>query len=318
MDFSRALATFQNMVDSIIGGLPNFVLALALFALFYFVAKRVRLLVIKLTEKQHKAKNLGIILGKLAQSAVILMGLLVVLSILFPSFNPGDLIQLLGIGSVAIGFAFHDLFQNFLAGILLLLTAPFKIGDQIVVQQFEGTVEDIAMRATTIKTYDGRRIVIPNTDLFTNSVTVNTAFEKRCLEYQLEIGFDENVERVKSIILETLAKLDGVLSQPPAEVLAVALTNAGVTLRISWWTGKAGHPEVLHLQDKVLTTLKEQLIAHNVIFPTPSQHIVLQSLPEKNSERQMDGFAFSQTTGLMENATLKEMPPMPHSSGLDN
>lgn len=318
MNFTRALVTLQSMVDSIIGGLPNLVLAIAIFALFYVVAKRVRLFVIKLTEKQHKAKNLGIILGKLAQFGVILMGLLVVLSILFPSFNPGDLIQLLGIGSVAIGFAFHDLFQNFLAGILLLVTAPFKIGDQIVVQQFEGTVEDIAMRATTIKTYDGRRIVIPNTDLFTNSVTVNTAFENRCLEYQLEISFEEDVERVKNIILKTLAELDGVLNQPPAEVLIIGLTNAGVTLRLSWWIGKAGHPEVLHLQDAVLMALKAQLVAHQVIFPSSSKHILLQYLPEKNQEQQADGFALSSTSGLAENVVLKEIASVPHSSGQDN
>jgi small conductance mechanosensitive channel len=289
MNFSRALITLQSMADSIIAGLPNFVLALAIFMLFYFVAKRTRLFVVKLTERQHKAKNLGIILGKLAQSAVIITGLLVVLSVLFPSFNPGDLIQLLGIGSVAIGFAFHDLFQNFLAGILLLLTAPFRIGDQIVVQQYEGTVEDIAMRATTIKTYDGRRIVIPNTDLFTNSVTVNTAFENRRLEYEIEISFDEDNERVKGLILETLAGLDGILSHPPAEVLVVALTSSGVRLRIAWWTREHGHPGMLHLQDKVLTALKNQLAAHQVAFPTQSQHIFLQPLPE-TPERQTDGF----------------------------
>ena len=293
MNFSRALMTFQNMVDGIIAGLPNFGLALVIFILFYFVAKRTRLFVVRLTEKQHKAKNLGIILGKLAQSAVILAGLLVVLSVLFPSFNPGDLIQLLGIGSVAIGFAFHDLFQNFLAGILLLLTAPFRIGDQIVVQQYEGTVEDIAMRATTIKTYDGRRIVIPNTDLFTNSVTVNTAFEQRCLEHEIEISFDEDIERVKGIILEGLSGLDGVLSQPAAEVLVVALKNSSVTLRVSWWSGRHAHPDVLHLQDHVLSFLKSQLATHQVAFPTQSQQIFLQALPEKDAERQTDGFVLS-------------------------
>lgn len=294
MNFSRALTTLQNMADSIIAGLPNFVLALTIFLLFYLIAKRTRLFVVRLTERQHKAKNLGIILGKLAQSAVIITGLLVVLSILFPSFNPGDLIQLLGIGSVAIGFAFHDLFQNFLAGILLLLTAPFRIGDQIVVQQYEGTVEDIAMRATTIKTYDGRRIVIPNTDLFTNSVTVNTAFAQRCLEHEIEISFDEDIARVKGVILEALVTLDGVLSQPAPEVLVVALTSSGVTLRVSWWTSKHGHPDVLHLQDKVLASLKNQLTTQRVALPTPSQHIILQPLPEPDHERQTDGFLVSQ------------------------
>jgi small-conductance mechanosensitive channel len=286
MNFSRALATLQNMVDGIIAGLPNFGLALLIFSLFYFVGKRTRLFVVRLTEKQHKAKNLGIILGKLAQSLVILTGLLIVLSVLFPSFNPGDLIQLLGIGSVAIGFAFHDLFQNFLAGILLLITAPFRIGDQVVVQQYEGTVEDIAMRATTIKTYDGRRVVIPNTDLFTNSVTVNTAFPTRRLEYELEVSLAEDIEQIKSFILEAVATLDGVSGQPPAEVLVVALASSGVTLRVSWWTTAPQHRDVLHLQDRVLTRLKQCLLAHRVEFPVQSQHILL--LAQEDRERTAD------------------------------
>jgi small conductance mechanosensitive channel len=287
MDFSRALLTLHNMLDGIIAGLPNFGVALIIFLCFYFVAKRLRLVVVSLTEKRNKAKNLGMILGRLVQISVILTGLLVDLSVLFPSFNPGDLIQLLGIGSVAIGFAFHDLFQNFLAGILLLLTAPFRIGDQIIVQQYEGTVEDIAMRATTIKTYDGRRVVIPNTDLFTNSVTVNTAFAYRQLNYEITINIEEDISHAKGIILATLATIDGILDHPAAEVLVTGVADSGITMRISWWTKMHGHPFVLHLQDKVLTSLKDQLIIHSVTFPTQSQNIFLQPLREK--EQQAEG-----------------------------
>ncbi|MBR7552348.1 mechanosensitive ion channel, partial [Mycobacterium tuberculosis] len=77
--------------------------------------------------------------------------------------------------SVAIGFAFKDIFQNLLSGILLLLSEPFRIGDQIISGNFEGTVEDIQIRATTIRTYDGRKVVIPNSQLYTSPMTVNTA-----------------------------------------------------------------------------------------------------------------------------------------------
>src|SRR5579884_1123495 len=181
MDFSRAWTTLIDMINGLIAALPDLLLALLIFLGFYYFARRTQSIVIHLTEKRQKARNLGVILGKLAQTGVIVAGLLVAMSVLFPSFRPGDLIQLLGIGSIAVGFAFRDVFQNFLAGILLLLTAPFKIGDQIAVAEFEGTVEDIQTRATTLKTYDGRRIVIPNTDLFTQSVTVNTAFGRRRL-----------------------------------------------------------------------------------------------------------------------------------------
>ncbi|HWS83190.1 MAG TPA: mechanosensitive ion channel domain-containing protein, partial [Ktedonobacteraceae bacterium] len=148
MDFRRAWDTITNMAGGLIAALPNLMLAFIIFIIFYVVARKIRSVVTQITEKQHRAKNLGALLGKMAQTSVIVAGLLVIMTVVFPSFRPGDLIQLLGIGSVAIGFAFHDIFQNFLAGILLLLTAPFKIGDQIMVEDFEGTVEDIQTRAT--------------------------------------------------------------------------------------------------------------------------------------------------------------------------
>ncbi|GAC1361202.1 MAG: hypothetical protein NVSMB44_14370 [Ktedonobacteraceae bacterium] len=97
MDFSRAWQTIIDIGNGIIAGLPNFVLALILFGIFYVIARRVRQLVTYMTERRQRAKNLGV----MAQGGVIAVGLLVSLTILFPSFKPSDLIQLLGIGSVA-------------------------------------------------------------------------------------------------------------------------------------------------------------------------------------------------------------------------
>jgi small-conductance mechanosensitive channel len=92
-----------------------------------------------------------------------------------PSFHASDLIKMLGIGSVAIGFAFQNILQNFLAGILLLLQEPFRLGDVISVTGLEGRVDDIQTRATIISTPDGHRAVIPNAVLFTNPVVVSAA-----------------------------------------------------------------------------------------------------------------------------------------------
>lgn len=285
MDFSRAWKTIIDIANGIIAALPNFVLALILFGIFYVIAKRVQQLVMYMTEKRQRARNLGVILGKLAQGTVIAIGLLVTLTILLPSFKPGDLIQLLGIGSVAIGFAFHDLFQNFLAGILLLLTSPFQIGDQIVVDAFEGTVEDIEMRATTIKTYDARRIVIPNADLFTHSVTVNTAFSRRRLQYEVGVSYKEDIGEVKEIILKAVNSVEGVLHDPPAEAFVVALADSSVTIRVYWWTTMPQHLSILRLQDKVLTILKNRLLEHGVDLPFPTQQIYLQSQTIGSNER---------------------------------
>jgi small conductance mechanosensitive channel len=169
-EISAVWDRIQAMINGFIVLLPNIVLALIVFAIFFFAARAIRRLVRRLTRNRHHARNLGLVLGRLAQGATLLLGLFVSLSIVIPTFRAGDLVQLLGISGVAIGFAFRDILQNFLAGILILLTEPFQIDDQIVFKNFEGTVESIQTRATTIRTYDGRRIVIPNSELFTIAV----------------------------------------------------------------------------------------------------------------------------------------------------
>ncbi|TMC23224.1 MAG: mechanosensitive ion channel family protein [Chloroflexi bacterium] len=288
MQFSRAWDTFMGMVNGLIAALPNIVLALGIFMLFHLIAKRMKELVVHLSEKRQKARNLGLILGRLTQSAVVVTGLLVSLTVIFPSFKPGDLIQLLGIGSVAIGFAFHDIFQNFLAGILLLLTSPFKIGDEIIVKEFEGTVEDIQTRSTAIHTYDGRRIVIPNADLLTHSVTVNTAFHKRRLEYPIKISFQEDIGQIKDLILSTAKSVEGVLHDPPVQVFVTAFDDSSITLSLYWWTRQHRHHHVLHLQDRILTVLRNRLLEKNVDFPSPLQHVRLYMPTEHNNGRQLD------------------------------
>ena len=90
------------------------------------------------------------------------MGFLIAFSVVAPSFQAADLVKMLGIGSVAIGFAFQNILQNFLAGILLLVNEPFQLGDLISVTGIEGTVDDIQGRATVVTTKEGRQVVIPN------------------------------------------------------------------------------------------------------------------------------------------------------------
>ncbi|WP_373547481.1 mechanosensitive ion channel family protein, partial [Chamaesiphon sp.] len=158
-EISTVWNKIQGMASDFIILLPNIVLALIVFAIFFFIARTLKRLVKRLTRDRRQAHNLGLVLGRLTQGVVILIGLFIALSIVIPSLKAGDLVQLLGVSSVAIGFAFRDILQNFLAGILILLTEPFQIDDQIVFKGFEGTVENIQTRATIIRTYDGRRIV---------------------------------------------------------------------------------------------------------------------------------------------------------------
>jgi small-conductance mechanosensitive channel len=111
-------------------------------------------------------------MARLVHTGIAVLGFLIALSVIAPSFQAADLIKILGVGTVAIGFAFQNILQNFLAGILLLLQEPFRLGDVISVTGIEGNVSDIQARATVVKTKEGRDVIIPNAVIFTSPVAV--------------------------------------------------------------------------------------------------------------------------------------------------
>ncbi len=293
LDFTPALTQLETLLNDTIMLVPNIVVALIIFLFFYLFARTTRILAQKLSDRAGRQRSLGIVLGRLSQATVIILGLLVAMVIIFPTFSPGQLVQILGISSVAIGFAFRDILQNFLAGILLLLTEPFRIGDEVMVNDFEGTVEDIQTRATTIMTYDGRRVVIPNADLFTNTVTVNTAFDKRRVEYDIGIGFGDDIEEAKQLILGILGQLDNVLQTPAPDILVFGLADYSVTLRVRWWINQPTRAETLDSRDRVLSEIKQTLLDHGIDLPFPTQQILFHDQTEETDgdrTRQREGW----------------------------
>jgi len=268
-DFSQAIETLQALINNLITATPNILFAFLVFCVFYMIGWGLRSTVVRVSNRYRRNYNLGIVLGRLTQWSVVLLGLLVGLVIIFPRFTPAQLIQLLGLGSVAIGFAFRDILENFLGGILMLVSEPFKIGDQIIVEGIEGTVEAIDARATIIRRYDGRRVVIPNGKIYTNIITVNTAFDKRRQEYEVGVSYDANIREAKQLILETLREVPHVLSEPAPDVLVMELAESTVVLRVRWWITPPQRSDALETIDGVLSRVKERLPANGISLPYP-------------------------------------------------
>ncbi len=274
LDMSDALQSVRAMAQGFIERLPYIVIALIVFAVFWMIGRLVRSTMRHFAEKRRKHLSLGLVMGRLAHGLIVFIGLLIALVIALPGFQPAQLIQLLGISSVAIGFAFKDILQNFLAGILILLTEPFRIGDQIRVGEFEGTVEDIQTRATFIKTYDGRRIVIPNGNLFNQSVIVNTAYEARRFDYDVGVGYGDDVERARALILEAIHSVPDVLREPAPDVLVFELAGSTVNIRARWWVKPPRRADELQVRDAVLFAIKNTLTQNGIDLPFPTQQIL--------------------------------------------
>ena len=280
LSLEAAIKTLQEWGNGLIASLPNILVGILLILLFYFIGKGIRNLITRATETHQRSKNVGMVVGRLAFGLTILVGFFIALTVIIPSFTAAELLTTLGFGSVAIGFAFKDILQNFLAGILILLTEPFRIGDQIVVNDFEGTVETIETRATKIRTYDNRLVVIPNANMFTDSVTVNTAFDLRRTDYDFGIDYGDDIEKAKKIMLEVMNATEGVATDPAPDVLTVALADSSVNIRGRWWTDPR-IKSVLDVKDDVVSTVKKRFDESGITIPWPVRTLVL---PQQTKE----------------------------------
>jgi small-conductance mechanosensitive channel len=287
-----AYQRMQALGTSIMRMLPNIVIAIVVLLLFVLVASMARKLVMRANNGKYH-QNLVIVLGRMAQWGLLLLGVMLAVTIAFPSFTPGNLISALGITGIAIGFAFKDIFENFLAGILILVTEPFGIGDQIVFGSFEGTIEDIQARATKLRTYDGRLVVIPNADLYKGSFIVNTAYPTRRLQYDVVIGYGDDVAFAKKLMLETIRGLPAVEPEPAPDALLMDYAAAGVAIRLRWWIKPPRRADVVAVQDQVLEAVKAALSANGIDLPFPTQQILFHDQTEETDgdrSRQREGW----------------------------
>jgi small conductance mechanosensitive channel len=235
----EGFAQISDKIDSWIGDsialIPNIVVSAAAAALFALLAWLTSALV-RHTLQRRGRRDLAHMLASFAYWAVVFVGFLVVITILLPSMHPVDIFASLGIGSLAIGFALKDILQNWIAGFLILLRRPFRRGDQIKVGDIEGTVQAVETRATLVKTFSGRLVIVPNIDIYTRAVTVHTAYESRRTEVTVPVGLETPLDLVIATFQRAVREVPDVLADPPPDVLPWEFKDNNVDVLVRWWT----------------------------------------------------------------------------------
>jgi small-conductance mechanosensitive channel len=277
---------FRQLGSSLLARVPYLVFGLIAFGIFLVIARILKAILITAGKRTRLDITLAELLARIASAATIILGLLVAAVIVFPTFRPGDLIAGLGITSVAIGFAFKDVLQNFFAGILILWRRPFIVGDEIKVRDFEGTVEDITTRSTRLKTYNGERAILPNGDVYTNAILVRSAYESRRVRLLVGIGYKDSIESARQTIHEVLRKTEGVLTDPGPWVYVSELAPSSVNFHVYFWTASR-QANVLALIDIVTTGIKTALDQAHIDMPYPQivVHGVGQQQSNENDKR---------------------------------
>ncbi len=269
---NELLETIINSSKELIGSgvkiLPGLLTALILILLTRYAAQFIRQLATQVGKRTVRSKSLQLLLSKTCYITVWVVGVLIACVAAFPGLRLGDIIATLGLGSVAIGFAFQDIFKNFLAGILLLLQEPFRIQDQVIIGDYEGTVERIDIRTTKIRTYTGEQVLLPNATVFTSAVQVRTAFNSRRTDLAVGVDYNTPLSDAAEILQRTIQEVEGVLGNPNPEVDLVSFGDSSIDFIVRYWT-LPQQKEVRQTQTKAIVAIKKAFDQADINIPYP-------------------------------------------------
>ncbi len=226
------------------------------------------------------------VMSRLAGWLVATVFVFAAVVVVFPSVRPVDALAGLGFFSVAAAFAFRDILENLLAGVLLLLRQPFQSGDQITVGDQSGTVEAITIRETRLKTFNGQLVLIPNRDVYKSVIVVRTAYPSRRLDFVVGVAYENDVEEACRVVEQALAGLPRLPDDPQPEALVTALGVSTVDIEVRFWAGPDQHDSRVALSAAIIAT---KLALDDAGIEMPADIIALQATPSFRAAVQGDG-----------------------------
>lgn len=280
-DVVDAVSTF---VDDAVAMVPRLAAAIVIVVLGYGLSRLLRLVLHRWFRRDRTA-SFARVMSKLG--GWILLGVVVLgaTAVAFPSVKPVDLLAGLGFFSVAVGFAFQDILENTLSGVLLLFRQPFESGDQIEVQDRAGTVEAITIRETRMRTFDGQLVVIPNRDVYKSVIRVQTHYEHRRLAFEVGIAYENDAVEACEVIVGALRSVEAVADDPGAEAIVARLGVSTVDIEARFWTAPAQHDARLAL-DSAIKSVKRAL--DDAQIEMPADIVALQATPSFRAALQGD------------------------------
>jgi len=256
--------------DNLVALLPRLLVALIVFAVIYFIAGKIRNLLQTRLIKQMDDPLLAKFLARIVRLALITIALLFVLQIIGLGQTAGGLLAGAGVGAFVLGFAFKDIGENLLAGVVLAFNRPFRVGDVVELANAKGKVVGLNLRDTHLKTFDGKDIYIPNANVIKNNV-INYTIDG-FLRYDFQFGLDggSDIGKAQEVILEILKNTSGIL-QKAGRAPSVALSSLGThTMNVTayyWLDTFDKSVSGSTIQTSILERIPKALVAAGFYLP---------------------------------------------------
>lgn len=265
-DFTAQLSSYY---DRVISSLPTFIVSIILTIVFAFILYFVRKNLMKLIRRKAEDPLLVNFLNGAIRSINMIVILLLFLVFIGKSDVAAGLFGAAGLSAVVIGFAFKDIAENFLAGVIMAFKRPFRVGDTIMTEGVEGNIISMSLRDSQIKTFDGKDVFVPNAQILKNPLynyTIDGFLRK---SFTIGIDYDSDINQARSIILEVVRKIDGVLNEQKApKTLIGAMTASTINIDVQYWIDTFDKTySVSEIHSQAINKSLKALAEHGVNMP---------------------------------------------------
>lgn len=226
----------------------------------------------------HQADTLLLLIHRIARFLLITTSMIMLLSLY--NIDATALIAALGVGGLALSLAAQDTLSNVIGGVMIMIDQPFRVGDRIEIPKLNtwGDVVGIGLRSTRIRTSDNRLVIMPNNVISTDQIVNYTYPDPRYrIQIEMRVGYRQDIERVRQIIIDTVRQVEGVLPDKPVDALIETMGEYAMTIGVRWWI--ESYADTRHIFDQVYTVLLKALDEAGVEIPTGTYDINIMNMP---------------------------------------
>ncbi len=273
-------AKLERWVEAAVKMLPNIIVALIIFFIFYWIGRIFRDSYKSISNRFSDNRSINSIVGTTIFITIVGIGLFSALEILKLDKAVTSLLAGAGVIGLALGFAFQEIASNFLAGSMIAVERPYEIGDIIEINEQLGTVRQIKLRTTHVETYQGLEIIIPNKMMFTSTMINYTSTPRRRIDLEVGIAYNSDLNKVKAVLRDSLENLYGRIDSEPIEVFFNKFDQYSVNLNAQVWVKFPGNKGYFKAYDEAICLIKEAFESNKIEIPFPVQKIEIINRPQ--------------------------------------
>ena len=211
---------------------------------------------------------------RVLQFVIAILGLVITFDLLGVTSLVGALLGTAGVAGLAVGFAFQDIIENYLAGVLLSIRQPFRVNDVVAIAEQEGRVVRLTAREVVLLTFDGNHVRLPNATVFKSVILNYTLNAQRLFSFDVGVSSEEDLTEVQRVGIDTLDAMKGVLAEPPPFARVKELGDSTVTVRLHGWVDQEA-ADFHKVQSEAIRLVKQAFDEADVEMPEPTYRLQL-------------------------------------------